>query len=1330
MSKPKSSSRRVATRIAVLSVVGAFLLIFLAAGSHAGGFKFLSSVQEFLGVPAAEAAKVKTSDNGSNQPTALRRPQYANMVRQGNDGGAGQPVGRITVGQSYHNDTSPPIRDMVQVPLKGVQEDEDSHDAIRNPKIENNHVDRRDTVVQSSMAPDAMPTPALNFNGIPFPGVACNCEPPDTVGEVGATQYVQMVNEGYQVFNKTTGASVLGPSSIVSIWAGFGGLCQTSGSGDPVVLYDQIANRWLISQFAGGVPTDECIAISTTSDATGTYNRYAFHLGSNFFDYPHLGVWPDGYYMEDNVFNPAGTVRIGPQPFAFDREAMLAGLPATFITPGITNSSSEAYALPADLDGLFLPPVGTACPFVEFPADGTYKTFLFHADFATPANSTYSLRPNAPAAAGFTELCPTTRSCVPQLGTGGRIDGVADRLMHKLSYRIVDGIERIVGNHSVSSGGVSGIRWFELRNVTSGTESVFQESTYQPDTTWRWMGSVMQDTNGNMAIGFSASDATINPQIRYAGRLATDPLNTLAQGEGHLFDGTGSQTGSRWGDYSAISIDPVDDCTFWYTQEYYLTTSDFNWRTRIGSFKFPSCSIEPSFTLSATPTSQDICAPANAIYTIDTTSIQGFTDPVVLTATGNPAGTTAVFSPNPVTPGGSSTLTISNTGVAAAGPYAITIHGTSGTIDLNQDVELNVFTATPGTPTLTAPANGATDQAINPTFTWSAGSQVQTYTLEIATDAGFTNIVHTANGIDGTTYSAALLAAGTNYFWRVRGTNSCGVGSNSAVFSFTTAAGDCDESFDGVTAPALPAGWTATNIVPGPSPAPIMWTTTTNTPDTAPNAAFIDDADAISDKRLESSGIPINSAAAQLSFRNKYDTEFSGGVFWDGGVLEISSPNINGGAFTDVTNAAVGGSFVSGGYNGTLDLTANNPLAGRMAWSSSSGGYINTVVNLGPNVAGQTIRLRFRMGSDEAVSAPGWWIDTLVITGGCAAGTPSPTATATSTATSTPTNSPTNTPTSTPTDTPTATATATETTSPTPTNTPTNTPTATATPTASATGSPTPLGTFENRAGICTTLGNPASPYPSTITVAGGPLQIGALRVTLYDVFHVLPDNLDVLLVGPLGQKFVLMGDAGGAAPIDPNAPVTLMFTDAAGQVLPNSASLTSGMFEPTTWESPVTDFAAPAPVGPYNEPGSAIGGTGAQTLAGTFGFSNSNGIWSLYVRDDGGLSQAQAITGCINTGWSIDFLPLTAAGVSLSGRVTTADGRGIRNAKLVISGNSLEEPRIATTGSFGYFTFDGLSAGETYVVTVNSKRYTFSIPSRVISLVDNVVDADFVADQ
>ena len=228
-----------------------------------------------------------------------------------------------------------------------------------------------------------------------------------------------------------------------------------------------------------GVPPTECIAISTTSDATGTYNRYGFHLGSNFFDYPHLGVWPDGYYMSMNVFDASGTTFLGPQAFAFDRAKMLAGLPATFVTPGITGGGSEPSFLPSDLDGSITPPAGTGNPFVSFPGTGVYKVRLFHADFVTPANTTFTLI-GSPAAAGFTQLCPSTRACVPQLGTTAKLDGIGDRLMFRLAYRkFADGHEAVVGNYTVSAGGVAGVRWFELRAVTTAP-AVFQQSTYQP----------------------------------------------------------------------------------------------------------------------------------------------------------------------------------------------------------------------------------------------------------------------------------------------------------------------------------------------------------------------------------------------------------------------------------------------------------------------------------------------------------------------------------------------------------------------------------------------------------------------------------------------------------------------------------------------------------------------------------------------------------------------------------------------------------------------------------------------------------------------------------
>ena len=526
-------------------------------------------------------------------------------------GAAKDGADSVQVGASYHNDVSPPLRDMPAWSESDLRRGGD-RDANENPKVPFRHIDSFDPVVQnthvSAFGFPNIPLPIRTFDGIPFPGVGCNCAPPDTNGAVGLTQYVQIVNEGYQVFDKATGNSVLGPNSISSIWTGFGGVCQSGGKGDPVMLYDHLANRWLISQFAGSgsAVTDECVAISTTSDATGSYYRYGFHLGTNFFDYPHLSVWPDAYYMSMNVFNASGTTYLGPQPFAFDRAKMLAGQAATFVSPvGPLGGSIDPF-LPADLDGPTLPPTGAPNTFVGFPGQATspnYTTYHFHVDFVTPANSTFTTFANPPAA-GFTALCPTTRACVPQNGvtSSNYLDGIGDRLMFRLAYRNFGDHESVVGTYTVSSGGVAGLRWFELRNVTSGPVTVYQQSTYQPDTTWRWMGSAAMDGQGNLAIGFSASSSSIKPQLRYAGRLATDPINTLAQGEAHLYDGAGSQTGSgnRWGDYSSLTIDPVDDATFWYTNEYYSSTTSFNWRTRIGSFKLATGSPTPTPTATAT----------------------------------------------------------------------------------------------------------------------------------------------------------------------------------------------------------------------------------------------------------------------------------------------------------------------------------------------------------------------------------------------------------------------------------------------------------------------------------------------------------------------------------------------------------------------------------------------------------------------------------------------------------------------------------------------------------------------------------------------------------
>ena len=264
---------------------------------------------------------------------------------------------------------------------------------------------------------------------------------------------------------------------------------------------------------------------------------------------------------------------------------------------------------------------------------------------------------------------------------------------------------------------------------------------------------------------------------------------------------------------------------------------------------------------------------------------------------------------------------------------------------------------------------------------------------------------------------------------------------------------------------------------------------------------------------------------------------------------------------------------------------------------------------------------------------------------------------------------------------------------------------------------------YLNPSKIFINQGGAANAFPSTITVATGPNIIGSMRLTLYDMSANIPDNADFLLVGPSGQRlFIIMANAGGTAA---GGPVTLTFIDTAGQVVPDNGPWMTGDFEPTSYGT-VNNFPAPAPPGPYNLPGSTTGGTGPQTLSGNFVGMNANGIWSLYVRDD--TVSTGPVVGSIAGGWGLEFLGSTAASASVSGRIMTADGLGIRNARVVITGNSLVEPRVAITGSFGWFSIDGLRTGETYVVTVNSQRYTFNTPSRVISLIDNVVDADFIA--
>ena len=481
----------------------------------------------------------------------------------------------------------------------------------------------RDPVVQNNAGRINIPAPIRNFEG------TSNADnqsvshsrfwPPDTNGDIGfdpstgKKYYVQGVNIAYQVWDVTSvPVSISGPVDFEALWTTLGPPCSTltsiPSSGDIIVLFDSMAHRWLASVMAQpndpNGPFHQCVAISKTADPTGQYWLYDFIVSNTLFnDYPKWAVWPDGYYLSVNQFDQNGNGD-GVGAYVFDRTSMLSGgSPVSFQYFNLPNQYSM---LPSNLNGSNLPPAGSPNYYVQLGyaasglAQNPLEVWQFHTDWSNPSNSTFAESVTLAAASFDSNLCNFNEACIPEPAVSGQatqaLDPLSDRLMYRLQYRDFGGYETMVVNHTVAVGDFAdhaGIRWYEFRRYGGGSWTIYQQGTYAPDSNHRWMGSMAMDGEGNIALGYSVSSTSVFPSIRYTGRMATDPLNQLPQGEGTIANGTGAQTyTSRWGDYTAMSIDPADDCTFWYTNEYYSTTNgSSNWQTRIGSFIL--CSPQP-----------------------------------------------------------------------------------------------------------------------------------------------------------------------------------------------------------------------------------------------------------------------------------------------------------------------------------------------------------------------------------------------------------------------------------------------------------------------------------------------------------------------------------------------------------------------------------------------------------------------------------------------------------------------------------------------------------------------------------------------------------------
>ena len=635
---------------------------------------------------------------------------------------------------------------------------------------------------------------APNATGVNFEGLAANgSAPPDSDGKVGPNHFIEWINANFAIYDKA-GTLLYGPAAGNTLFTSLGGVCAGFNDGDPVVQYDNLADRWVLSQFVVGAPapafSHQCVAVSKTGDPLGAYYLYDFPTSaSNFIDYPKWTTWIDAYYMSAHMFNAAGTAFMGPMLFSFDRANMLAGLPAAFQSVNLDVTLNVFGQLVADLDGLTPPPPGSPA-YVFAPAaidyDGTGPGLHIWTAASTWGGSptlTVTAKPDIATAAYNTNNCNFSRNCIPQLGTAQLLDALTGQLMFRVAYHNLGGTESILVSHTVNAlvfpANQPAFRWYEIRTPGT-TPTVFQQSTYAPTTANRWVSSIAMDESGNIAAGYSISDATMFPSINITGRLSSDPPNTLGS-EISMFAGLGNQNGNltRWGDYTLLSVDPRDGCSFWYINQYQPANGSFNWKTRVASFRFPSCVAPLRGTITGLVKDALGNPIENAVVKVDA-GFSGATDAtgryiIVLppgvynvTATDPASGCTASASQAAtVTNGATTTRNFTLTGTASLAVKSSSIDDSAGNgngvINRNEcfklSVELenvgcsgasgvsaSVTTSTPGVVVLTGTASYPSLPRATDAFGAAPFSLATTAAFVCGTDIALTVTIHSSAG--------------------------------------------------------------------------------------------------------------------------------------------------------------------------------------------------------------------------------------------------------------------------------------------------------------------------------------------------------------------------------------------------------------------------------------------------------------------------------------------------------------------------------------------------------------------------------------------------------
>ncbi len=545
---------------------------------------------------------------------------------------------------------------------------------------------QEDPALQKEPKPLVAASLGVSFNGIPSPGFV----PSDSNLAVGPNHIVEVVNIQFAVYGKT-GALLAGPTNISNLFTSLSICARTLG--DPVVLYDRQADRWVITYIGSPAQgqSSECYAVSQTNDPTGAYFVYGYSFGTNLNDYPKLSTWAtatnSAYLSTYNVFQNF-TQLVGAEVCGADRTKMLAGDPTAAQLCQLTTSNEFTY-LPGDMDGPTPPADGTPGLFITWKNNSPGQLYLRKLTMNFASGTSALSDPTIISVADSSLACGLGGVCIPQEGTTRTLDSLGDRAMYRFAIRHFPDHDRAVLNHAVANNGVVAERWYEIYDP-AGNVTLNQQGTFAPDSTYRWIGSIAEDRLGDIGLGYSASSSSMHPAIRFTGRVPSDAPGTM-ETEASIIEGIGSQTGSnRWGDYTALQVDPSDDCTFWYVDQYQTVNGSGNWATNIASFAFDACGT-PTFTLSANPNSLTIQQGSQSTSTITVTDFDGFDGSVNLSASGMPSGVTAGFNPNPTT--STSTLTLTVPVDTPTGSSTVTITGTSGSLTQQTTLQLTITQA-------------------------------------------------------------------------------------------------------------------------------------------------------------------------------------------------------------------------------------------------------------------------------------------------------------------------------------------------------------------------------------------------------------------------------------------------------------------------------------------------------------------------------------------------------------------------------------------------------------------------------------------------------------